>query len=168
VYVKHKRLRTTGLYHKVQNKGTKSQINWTRYFSGLVGFEVPTAVVMKSTIFWDITPCSPLSFNRHFGEIYRLHLQGQKISRARNQRETRWQALYPRRWSSLTLPHIFIDFYADKKRLMPTLREEHRLRVFENRVLRRIFGPNKDGVIGSWRKLHGNSINCTLHQISAG
>jgi hypothetical protein len=35
-----------------------------------------------------------------------------------------------------------------------TLREEHRLRVFENRVLRRIFGPKRDEVIGEWRKLH--------------
>jgi hypothetical protein len=35
-----------------------------------------------------------------------------------------------------------------------TLREEHRLRVFENRVLRRIFGPKRDEVIGGWRKLH--------------
>jgi hypothetical protein len=34
-----------------------------------VGFEVLTAVVMKSTIFWDITPCSPLSANRRFGGI---------------------------------------------------------------------------------------------------
>ena len=33
-----------------------------------------------------------------------------------------------------------------------TLREEHRLRVFENRVLRRIFGPKRDGVTGEWRK----------------
>jgi hypothetical protein len=32
-----------------------------------------------------------------------------------------------------------------------TLREEHRLRVFENRVLRRIFGPKKDKVTGEWR-----------------
>jgi hypothetical protein len=34
------------------------------------------------------------------------------------------------------------------------LREEHRLRVFENRVLRRIFGPKRDKVTGDWRKLH--------------
>ena len=33
-----------------------------------------------------------------------------------------------------------------------TLREEHRLRVFENRVLRRVFRPKKDGVTGQWRK----------------
>jgi hypothetical protein len=41
-----------------------------------VGFEVFTAVVMKSIIFWDMTPCSPLSFNRRFGGTYILHLQG--------------------------------------------------------------------------------------------
>jgi glucose dehydrogenase len=37
-----------------------------------------------------------------------------------------------------------------------TLRQEHRLRVFENRVLRRIFGPNRDRVIEDWRKLVHN------------
>jgi hypothetical protein len=35
-----------------------------------------------------------------------------------------------------------------------TLREKHRLRVFENRVLRGIFGPKRDEVTGEWRKLH--------------
>jgi hypothetical protein len=35
-----------------------------------------------------------------------------------------------------------------------TLREKHRLRVFENRVLRRISGPKRDEVTGGWRKLH--------------
>ena len=39
------------------------------------------------------------------------------------------------------------------------LREEHRLRVFENRVLRRIFGPKRDGVTGEWRKLHNEELN---------
>jgi hypothetical protein len=53
----------------------------------LVGFEVLT-VVVKSTIFWDITPCSPLNVNRRFGETYRLHFQGRRISWARNQRES--------------------------------------------------------------------------------
>ena len=41
----------------------------------------------------------------------------------------------------------------------PTLREEHKLRVFENRVLRRIFGPKGDGVTGEWRKLHNEELN---------
>jgi hypothetical protein len=44
----------------------------------LVGFEVFTAVVTKSTIFWDITTCSPLSVSRRFGGTYRLHLQSRK------------------------------------------------------------------------------------------
>jgi hypothetical protein len=34
------------------------------------------------------------------------------------------------------------------------LREEHRLRVFENRVLRKIIGPKRDEVTGEWRRLH--------------
>jgi hypothetical protein len=44
----------------------------------VVGFGVFTAVVLKSTIFWDMTPCSPLSYNRRFGGTYRLHLQGRR------------------------------------------------------------------------------------------
>jgi hypothetical protein len=42
-----------------------------------------------------------------------------------------------------------------------TLREEHRLRVFENRVLKRIFGPKRDEVTGGLRKLH----NVELHNL---
>jgi hypothetical protein len=37
--------------------------------------------------------------------------------------------------------------------LVSDILEEHRLRVFENRVLRRIFRPKKDKVMGGWRKL---------------
>jgi hypothetical protein len=40
-----------------------------------------------------------------------------------------------------------------------TLREEHRLMVFENRVLRRIFGPKRDEVTGDWRKLHNEELH---------
>ena len=40
-----------------------------------------------------------------------------------------------------------------------TLREERRLRVFDSRVLRRIFGPKRDGVTGEWRRLHNEELN---------
>jgi len=40
-----------------------------------------------------------------------------------------------------------------------TLREARGLRVFENRVLRRIFGPKRDKVTGEWRKLHNEELN---------
>jgi hypothetical protein len=40
-----------------------------------------------------------------------------------------------------------------------TLREERRLRVFENRVLRRVFGPKRDEVTEEWRKLHNEELN---------
>jgi hypothetical protein len=55
------------------------------YSMYIVGFEVLTAVVMKSTICWDITSCSPLKVNRRFGGIYRFHLQGREIIRAGKQ-----------------------------------------------------------------------------------
>jgi hypothetical protein len=40
-----------------------------------------------------------------------------------------------------------------------TLREEYRLGVFENRVLRRIFGPKRDEVTGGWRKTHNEVLH---------
>jgi len=40
-----------------------------------------------------------------------------------------------------------------------TLREERRLMVFENKVLRRIFGPRMDEVTGDWRRLHNEELN---------
>jgi hypothetical protein len=40
-----------------------------------------------------------------------------------------------------------------------TLREEHRLRVCDNGVLRRIFGPKTDGVTGEWRRLHNEELD---------
>ena len=40
-----------------------------------------------------------------------------------------------------------------------TLREERKLRLLENRVLRRIFGPKRDEVTGEWRKLHNEELN---------
>jgi len=42
--------------------------------------------------------------------------------------------------------------------LSPTLREEHRLRVFENRVLR-IFGHKREEVVGGWRRLHNEELH---------
>jgi hypothetical protein len=40
-----------------------------------------------------------------------------------------------------------------------TLKEAHRLGVFENRVLRRIYGPRRDKVTGEWRKLHNEELH---------
>jgi hypothetical protein len=39
------------------------------------------------------------------------------------------------------------------------IKEEHKLRVFENWVLRRIYGPKRDGVRGGWRKLHNEELH---------
>jgi hypothetical protein len=47
-----------------------------------------------------------------------------------------------------------------------TLREEHGLRVFENRVLRRIFGPKRNEVTGGWRKLHNEELRNLYSSLS--
>jgi hypothetical protein len=50
----------------------------------------------KSIIFWDITPCSPLSVNRHFGGTYHLHLQVQRnkfSKKPASKQASRWQAM---------------------------------------------------------------------------
>ena len=47
------------------------------------------------------------------------------------------------------------------------LREAYKLRAFENRVLREIFGPKRGEVIADWRKLRSEQV-CTPHQITLG
>jgi hypothetical protein len=50
-----------------------------------------------------------------------------------------------------------------------TLREEHRLKMFGNRVRRRMFGPKRNEVTGEWRKLHNEGLHiCTPPQILLG
>jgi hypothetical protein len=56
---------------------------------------------------------------------------------------------------TISLPAVLYGY----ETCSPTLREEHRLRVFENRVLRRIFGPKRDEVTGEWRKLHDEELH---------
>jgi hypothetical protein len=46
-----------------------------------------------------------------------------------------------------------------RKTLSLTLREEHRLRVYENRILRGIFGPKREEVAGGWRRLHNEELH---------
>jgi hypothetical protein len=46
-----------------------------------------------------------------------------------------------------------------ESRIALSLREEQRLKVFENRVLRRIFGPKRDKVAGDWSRLHKEELN---------
>jgi hypothetical protein len=62
---------------------------YSRRYTHQVGFEVFTAVMLKSIIFWDMTPCSPLCSNRRFGGTQRLHLQGR-----RNVQQTTEQACW--------------------------------------------------------------------------
>jgi hypothetical protein len=51
------------------------------------GFQILIAVFINTFIFWNIIPCDPLKVNRRFGRTYGLHIQGQRLNQARNQRE---------------------------------------------------------------------------------
>jgi hypothetical protein len=53
--------------------------------------------------------------------------------------------------------YILPVFYERETWSLP-LREEYRLRVFQKTVVERIFGPKKDEIIGSWRKLHNEEL----------
>ena len=64
--------------------------------------------------------------------------------------------------------YIFIVLYGCETWSL-TLREERRLRVFENRVFRRVFGPKRDEVTGEWRTLHNEELSdCTPYRILCG
>jgi hypothetical protein len=60
-----------------------------------------------------------------------------------------------RKYKTINLP---VDLYGCGTCSL-TLREEHKQGVFENRVLRRIFGPKRDEVTGGWRKLHSEQMS---------
>jgi hypothetical protein len=106
---------------------------FTVYISD-AGFEVFTAVVMKSLIFWDVMACSLLSCNRRFGGTYRLHLQGRRNKFSKKKpaskqvaphgghmflrnvgwHSTDYTASYPRRW--YTVKPLFIVFVGGLKK----------------------------------------------------
>jgi hypothetical protein len=83
-----------------------------------LGFEVLTPVVMKSIIFWDITPCSPLIFNRCFGGTYLLHLQGQRIRRVLTWNQVQIRGFHVLcRWFVIILPWWWRRYVPPKCRL---------------------------------------------------
>jgi hypothetical protein len=64
---------------------------------------------------------------------------------------------------NIIFPDVFIGVRTDLS-LSLSLRDGHKIKVFENRVLRRIFGSKREEVVGGWRRLH----NEDLHQTSLG
>jgi hypothetical protein len=81
---------------------------WSRIGFMNVWFEVSTAMFMKSSVLWDITPCNPLKVNRRFGETCRYHLRTWRISQRKNQRERKWQAEPPR-------AGFYVDFFFNQE-----------------------------------------------------
>jgi hypothetical protein len=56
-------------------------------------------------------------------------------------------------------PQFYRLFCVGVELVSVTLRKEHRLRVFEDRVLRKTFGPKRDDVTGEWRTLHSEKLH---------
>jgi hypothetical protein len=99
-----------------------------------------------------------------------LNLNKKKIKRKFNSGEACYHSVQNLLPSRLLLKNLKIRIY--KTIILPvflyeceiwslTLREEHGLKVFENKAMRRIFGPKRDEVTGEWRKLH----NVELHDL---
>ena len=65
-------------------------------------------------------------------------------------------------YRTIVLPVVLVLYGCETWSL--TLREERRQRVFENRVLRRVFGPKRDEVTEEWRKLHNEEL-CDLYSL---
>ena len=65
--------------------------------------------------------------------------------------------------------HNYTVYFLKSSGWSLTMREERKLRVYENKVLRRIFGPRRDEVPEDWRRLHNKELNdCSSHPISCG
>jgi hypothetical protein len=60
--------------------------------------------------------------------------------------------------SPINLHGVVLKWLSTRTILPYILREEHRVRVFENRVLRKIFAPKRNDVTGEWRKLHNEEL----------
>ena len=131
--------------------------------AGLDAFEkgivvTPCPSISRSCILWR-SHCNNWAILRHIHLSHRLLLQFLthkmltcqlfqcSIVRSSNLRGDRFLKLY-----------VVCVLYGCETWSL-TLREERRLRVFENRVLRRVFGHKRDEVTGEWRKLHNEELN---------
>jgi hypothetical protein len=83
--------------------------NWMQFqyikLDALTGIDVFPPVVMKTSIFWHITPCSPVKFNRHCEGIYYVHVKGWIISQAEDK--------------GGTFLRKFVDFHLTTRRYIP-------------------------------------------------
>jgi hypothetical protein len=61
----------------------KMDWTWVSVLS-LLDLRFLTVVIMKSTIFWDVMPCSKIEIHKYFGEIYHFHLKDQQVNQASN------------------------------------------------------------------------------------
>jgi hypothetical protein len=78
--------------------------NFLHRIDNYVEFKALAAMIMKGSVCWDITRCSPLKVNRRFGGVYHLHLKGLRISQARVKAGRKERLLTFNRLQSVNIP----------------------------------------------------------------
>jgi hypothetical protein len=106
---------------------------------------------VKYVLFWDVMQCSSCK-NRRFGGTYRLHLQGENSLRIGNTLAVTSNCSTLRRTVANYSKHVSSSLIIFALKIVVTT-------VFENRVLRRLFGTNKEKVVGGWRKVHKEELH---------
>jgi hypothetical protein len=105
------RLTESKHHHKILASNCQQRYITFRSINTLVGLEVFTPVVIKSSVWWDIKPCSPLEINRRFGGACHLRLQVIRIKQVRNQHKAgsnqAWLIHRPWRWRLTQRPLTF-------------------------------------------------------------
>jgi hypothetical protein len=111
---------------------------------------------MLKTVATYIPPKRRFNFNKLYGVIFEKSEQFAPTPlNAWNPERWNFKLVILKSYKIITLPVVLYGC----ETWSLTLREEHRLRVFENRLLRRIFGPKRDDVTGDLRKLHNEELH---------
>jgi hypothetical protein len=95
-------METEEISETLASSSTSTRLIAREKFSEFVGFEVLTAVVMKSIIFWDMTPCNLLSCNRRFGGNIASNFRVEEIISARTSKQAELANLFAVKASNLT------------------------------------------------------------------
>jgi hypothetical protein len=87
---------------------------------------------MKNSVFWDITPCSPLEIKRRLGGTHRLHLQGRRINQARNRYEVGSKQSQTLKMEATCPSETPVDFQRTTRRYIPEESTHHLHKAFQN------------------------------------
>jgi hypothetical protein len=137
---------------------------WSQIWEVEHRFEVFTAVTMQNAVYWDVTPCGSCK-NRISEERMAFIIRVTRIGQLGMLAVTRNRSTllkFVARWFTLMMEAIRSSetsvLTAATRRNIQDHCILHSPRVFENRMLRRLFGPKEEEVTGGWRKQHNEEL----------